>query len=186
VFVGRFDHRKRVHEFIQAACELGSHTTPSLFLVVGGPDAFQPDYALQLQQQARALFDAHRLVFTGPRSDVPGILCAADILVLPSTGEGMAHVISEAGAAGLAVVASDDGAAREQLDDGNCGILFSPGDTTQLTEALRRLIDDRPLRQRLGRILKERVNARYAAHVVIHQWNSVLEETIREMDESFR
>lgn len=184
VFVGRFDHRKRVHEFIQAACELGSHTTPSLFLVVGGPDAFQPDYALQLQQQARFLVDTHRLVFTGPRSDVPGILCAADILVLPSTGEGMAHVISEAGAAGLAVVASDDGAAREQLDDGNCGILFTPGDTAQLTEALRRLIDDRSLRKRLGGHLKERVNARYAARVVIQQWHSVLEDTIREMDQA--
>lgn len=181
VLVARLDPRKRVEDFIRCAAELCRHATPSLFLVVGGPDAFHPDYAGRLEEQARALVESHRMVFTGPRSDVAGILCAADILVVTSTGEGMAHVINEAGAAGLAVVASDDGAAREQLDDGGCGTLFRPGDTAQLTARLAALIEDRPLRRRLGLRLRERVRARYAARVVVERWHSVLEDAVDEM-----
>ncbi len=182
VFVGRYDPRKRIEDFIRAADQLRCDPVPSLFLIVGGPDALHTEYAAELEERSRSLVDAHRLVFTGPRNDVTSILCAADILVLPSTGEGMAHVISEAGAAGLAVVASDDGAAREQLDDGTCGVLFDPGNVQQLTDALRMLIGDRSLRVMLGDRLRQRVRNRYSAHVVIEQWHSVLEEIVGEID----
>ena len=65
--------------------------------------------------------DEPRITFAGARGDVPEILIASDILVLPAVGEGMSHVINEAGAAGLAVIAADAGAAREQLEDGAGG-----------------------------------------------------------------
>jgi glycosyltransferase involved in cell wall biosynthesis len=183
VFVGRLDPRKKVEDFIRAASAVYSNGAQALFLVVGCPDAFHRDYATRLEHEALPLLDAHRLVFMGPRSDVAGVLCAADILVMPGTGEGMSHVINEAGAAGLAVLASDDGAAREQLDDGACGLLFAPGSIQELTQKLTSLIEDRALRNRLGRRLKRRVNARYAAKVVIQGWHSLLDDVIQELDE---
>jgi len=180
VFVGRFDPRKRIVDFIAAAREL--RACPTFFLIVGGPDALQFDYSLRLQEEGRGLIEMRRLVITGPRGHVAGLLCASDILVLPSVGEGMAHVINEAGAAGLAVVASDDGAAREQLEGGKCGILIEPGNVAQLVEALRTLVSDRQLRTVLGGRLRERVHRLYAARVVVEQWNSLLADLIHEMD----
>jgi hypothetical protein len=48
------------------------------------------------------------------------------------------------------------------------------------------LIGDRELRTRLGVRLKERVRARYSARVVIQQWHTLLEEAVRELDQSLR
>jgi len=180
VFVGRFDPRKRVLDIIAAARKL--QDLPACFLIVGGPDSHHPEYARTLAELARDLVEAKRVVITGPRSDIAGLLCASDILVQPAVGEGMSHVIHEAGAAGLAVVASDDGAAREQLDGGKCGILIDPGNVGQLTGALRRLIGDPDLRKLLGSRLRDRVHRMYRARTVVEQWHSLLTEVVQEMD----
>jgi glycosyltransferase involved in cell wall biosynthesis len=181
VFVGRLDPRKRVEDFVAAARALAPACAAAVFLVVGGHDAFQPGYARRLEEDAADLVAEGRLAFLGARADVPGILAASDILVLPSVGEGMAHVIGEAGAAGLAVVASDAGAAREQLEDGRCGLLFPPGDVEQLRRKLRTLVADPGLRRALGARLRERVRAEYAARVVMESWHAVLSDAAREL-----
>ena len=181
VFVGRLDARKRVEDFIHAARQLERGCPDALFLVVGGRDAYQPEYEQILRAEASDLVERHRLVFTGARSDVPGILVASDILVLPAVGEGMAHVINEAGAAGLAVVATDDGAAREQLENGRCGDLVEACHVEQLTRSLQSLIRDRERRTVLGGRLREKVRAEYAAHVVIARWHTMLSDVKREL-----
>ena len=114
-FVGRLDPKKRVEDLLDAASSLLPEYPSLRVLVVGGADALQPRYSAQLLE-AYGTYLGPRVVFAGPRRDVPEILTASDVLVLPGTGEGMSHVINEAGAAGLAVVAVDDGAAREQFE----------------------------------------------------------------------
>lgn len=184
VFVGRLDPRKHAEDFIQAARILQADCPEAFFLVVGGNDSFQPEYGEQLLEDARDLTDKKRLVFTGPRSDVPGILSACNILVLPSTGEGMAHVINEAGAAGLAVVSTDDGAAREQLEDGKCGQIIAPRRIDELVAALRRLIKDEPLRRELGHRLREKVRCEYSAQRVIAQWHALFAEAAAQLKQT--
>jgi glycosyltransferase involved in cell wall biosynthesis len=186
VFVGRLDARKRVEDFIHAARRLEGDCPDALFLIVGGRDAYQPEYENMLRAEASDLGERHRLVFTGARSDVPGILAASHILVLPSVGEGMAHVINEAGAAGLAVVATDDGAAREQLENGRCGDLVEPRNVEQLTRSLRSLIHDRERQTVLGGRLREKVRAEYAARVVIAQWHTMLSDVKQELSDRMR
>ena len=80
----------------------------SRFVVVGGPDAFMPDYADALRALAAQRGLGGALRFLGDRDDVPALLSALDIFVWLSRGEGMPHVIAEAGAAGLPVVATAD------------------------------------------------------------------------------
>lgn len=93
------------------------------------------------------------------RVDIPGwvdgdrvadLIAGADILVLPSHTENLPLSIIEAMASGLAVVATPVGAVSDIVLDGETGLLVPVGDAAALTTALRRLIDDKPLRSRLG------------------------------------
>jgi len=113
-------------------------------------------------------------------------LAASDILVLPSRGEGMSHVISEAGAAGLAVVAFEDGAAAEQLEGGLGGLLIQADQPERLAPAIRELIEDAGLRKSLGLRLREKVKRDYSAAVVMKIWEQVLAEVAEETPERRR
>jgi glycosyltransferase involved in cell wall biosynthesis len=186
IFVGRLDARKRVEDFVQTAREVEADCPDAFFLVVGGADAYQPEYETRLLAEAGDLIARRRLVFAGTRGDVPGLLAASDILVLPSTGEGMAHVINEAGAAGLAVVATADGAAREQLENGRCGVLVEPRNVAQLARAVRALVHDPELRTTLGERLRDRVRTHYAARVAVEQWHVLFSEVMKELSERVR
>ncbi|MCC6585165.1 MAG: glycosyltransferase [Bryobacterales bacterium] len=180
-FVGRLDAKKGVHILVDSAAELLPGYPNLRFLVVGGADAFQQEYARDVMLYAKQRIGAidHQFVFAGSRTDIARLLTAVDIVVLPSKGEGMSHVINEAGAAGRAVIATDDGAAREQLEDGECGIVIPKQDRPALTEALKRLIDDEGLRDRLGSRLKQRVQQHYSAHTIVPKWEELLRETAK-------
>lgn len=175
-FVGRLDQKKRIGDFIEAAARILARYEGVRFLVVGGRDAFQPETAARISEQAKPLTATGRFIFAGPRADVPRILTASDILVLPAQGEGMSHVINEAGAASLPVIAADSGAAREQLEDGTAGRVFPVGRTDLLVEALVELIDDKALRATLGQRLRERVYREYSARKLAPRWESLLKE----------
>ena len=129
-WVGRLDRKKRVEDFIEAAALVHAREPAARFLVIGGPDAFMPDYALTLRNQATALGLDGVLRFLGDRSDVPDLLAALDVFVWLSRGEGMPHVIAEAGAAGLPVIATPDAGALQQIESGVSGLFVpheSPG-----------------------------------------------------------
>ncbi len=176
VFVGRLDPKKGLDQLVQAAAEILPRRAGVRFLVVGGRDGYQPEHANQIMRQARGLMDSGRFIFAGARGDVPRILCASDILVLPSRGEGMSHVIQEAGAAGLPVIAADDGAAREQLENGACGRLIPPGRPDLLVQALDELIADADLRRSLGLSLQVRVRREYSAQALVPRWEALFRE----------
>ena len=91
-----------------------------------------------------------RLRLLGYRADVAALLAAADIFVLPSHFEGLPMSVIEAMLAGLPVVATDIRGPREQVVDGETGLLVPVRDATSLAGALRRLAEDEALRGRMG------------------------------------
>ena len=173
-FVGRLDPRKRTEDLLEAARLLLPRYPQVRVLVVGGADAFQPDYAQALLERYGT--SDPRITFAGPRGDVPEILAASDILVLPAIGEGMSHVINEAGAAGLAVIATTDGAAREQLEDGAAGRLVPPARPDILAQGLIELIESLETRQALGERLRARVEKHFSARKLVPRWEKLLSE----------
>lgn len=183
IFVGRLDPKKRVEDLMQAAAHLLPEYPEVRFLVVGGPDGFRRDYSRRLAESCAALVATGRVIFCGARDDVPTLLAASDILVLPAIGEGMSHVINEAGAARLAVVATADGAAQEQLANGEAGRIVPPMAPEALAETLRELIDDPELRRRLGERLGDKVEAEYSAAVLVPRWEALLQEVADELPE---
>ena len=120
--------------------------------IAGAPQRpHEESYYRELRALAESLGIAHRLRFLGERSDLPRLLAAADIQCQPNTeGEPFGLVFIEALSAGLPVVTTKLGGARE-IVDASCGVLVRPGDVAQLAESLRCLIEDPALRVRLGR-----------------------------------
>lgn len=91
-----------------------------------------------------------RVHLLGYRDDMPAVYASSDVFVLPSFREGLPHVISEALAAGLPVVATRIAGIPEQVEDGVNGYLVEPGDASRLAERLSELIDDAELRERMA------------------------------------
>ncbi len=178
-WVGRLDAKKRVEDFIAAAALVHAERPEARFLVIGGPDAFMPEYAQRLREQASALGLDHVLSFLGDRADIPELLSALDVFVWLSRGEGMPHVIAEAGAAGLPVVATADNGTLEQIEDGVTGLFVPHEAPDDVAAAILRLIDDPALRRRLGDALHAKTRADYAVTAVVPQWERLFDAVRR-------
>ena len=179
-WVGRLDRKKRVEDFLRAAAMVASQRTAARFVVIGGPDAFMPDYADELKKLATDLGLADRLLFLGDRDDVPRLLAGLDVFCWLSRGEGMPHVVAEAGAAGLPVVATADNGVLEQIEDGLSGLFVPHEDPAAVAVAIVRLLDDPALGRRLGATLRGRVVRDYAVETVVPQWRALFEAVLAE------
>ena len=103
----------------------------------------------------------------GPRTDVAAVLAAADIFALPSHFEGLPMSVIEAMLTGLPVVSTAIRGPREQVVDGETGLLVPPMTVQPLADALQRLVSDRALRARMGQAGRDRALALYDESVVI-------------------
>ena len=86
-----------------------------------------------------------------------------DVFCLPTLGDCLPMVLSEAGAAEMALVSTDVGAIREIVRDGETGILIPPGDLEALVNALRRLVGVAGERRRMGAAAAELVRSNFDA-----------------------
>ena len=177
-WVGRLDRKKRVEDFIRAAAGVHRDYPTVRFVVIGGPDAFMPEYADELQALARDLQLQDVLQFLGDRPDVPRLLAGLDIFTWLSRGEGMPHVISEAGAAGLPVIATRDNGSEEQITDRVTGLFVPHEAPAAVARAIEELILNPRLRGYLGQNLRRKVEREYCAAVVTKQWEALFEEVL--------
>ena len=88
---------------------------------------------------------------------------ACDIFALPTFGDCLPMVLSEAGAAGMAIVSTEVAAIPEIVRHGETGLTVPPGNTRALADAIRQLVDDSELRQRLGQQATVHVARNYDA-----------------------
>jgi glycosyltransferase involved in cell wall biosynthesis len=174
-WVGRLDPKKRVEDFVEAAGIIGRQRADARFVVIGGIDAFFPEYCDRLVERVAELGLTDRFLFMGDRPDVPRLLSGLDVFCWLSRGEGMPHVIAEAGAARLPVVATRDGGTPQQIRDGVSGIFVPHEDPSAVAREVLRLIEQPELRARLGAALREKVVAEYSIEAVLPQWQALLE-----------
>ncbi len=125
-----------------------SHRHPFVLLVAGeGP--FEGEY----RERTRRLGCEGLVRFMGFRNDLPDLMVASDVFVLPSVAEAFGLVLVEALYLGVPVVATRVGGIPEIVDHGVDGILVPPADSTALAEALAELLLDPMSRARLaGRV----------------------------------
>jgi glycosyltransferase involved in cell wall biosynthesis len=102
----------------------------------------------------------------GVRTDVPDLLCAADVFVLPSRWEGIAGVLLEAMALEAPIVASDLPTTREILSDGVSARLVAPLKPELLARAILDVLADIPSAQSRARTARTRFLDRYTTERV--------------------
>jgi glycosyltransferase involved in cell wall biosynthesis len=118
-----------------------------------------------LRAQVAALGLTESVVFAGMRSDIPEILRASELVLLPSIyGENLPTVLMEAGGCGRPVVASDVGGISDIVADRETGLLVRPGDAAGIADAVVRLLDDRDLAEAMGRAGRQRMERLFDAH----------------------
>ena len=139
--VGRLAAQKGFGLLLDAAARWGDIEPAPLLVVVGeGP------LAAGLESRAASLRLTVR--FTGQRADVPALLAAADVFVLPSGWEGQPLILQEALRAGVPIVATRVGGIPELAGE-DAAILVSPGDAQELADAVRAVLGDAALAARL-------------------------------------
>ena len=129
-----------------------------------------------LREQADRLGIAGSVVFTGRRDDIPAVTAALDVAVLPSYREAQGLTILEAMALSRPVVASNVGGIPEMVEDGVTGLLVPPHDPVALAAAIRRLLDDHPFADTLGRAGHDLVHDRFCLELMVRAVEAIYDE----------
>jgi len=116
--------------------------------------------------------------FLGDCSNIPDLLAALDIVVLPSTSESMPNVILEAMSAGRPVIASAIGGCKELIDHSQNGLLFTSGDSHALAEQIVLLLARPELRASLGEAARKHAEAEFDINVAVKRLEVVYDELL--------
>lgn len=170
-FVGHFEMRKGIIDFA-SAWQRVYRQVPDAHAVIVGEGRREADFRA-------ALGDAPRVHWLGFRKDVPGIMKALDVFVLPSRFEGFGLVVAEAMAARTAVIAYDSSNMPEILSNGVDGMLVPAGDVDALAAAIVRLSRDVALRTQLSTSARETAVQRFSADRMVSDYLALLEEMVK-------
>ncbi|MBE2199107.1 MAG: glycosyltransferase family 4 protein [Anaerolinea sp.] len=177
-FVGRLVTEKGVHELLQAALVVRQRFPDVRFLIVGSTDSDKRD-AITDQVVHHYRLEANCL-FTGQREDTPELFALMDVFVLPSHREGLPRAPMEASAMGVPCVVTDVRGCREVVAHEQNGLLVPLQDVAALAQAIIRLLEDKPLAQRLGqtgrRMAEERFDERLVFAKVKEEYARLLRE----------
>jgi glycosyltransferase involved in cell wall biosynthesis len=164
--VGRQHPAKGMIELIETAPGVLEREPQARFLLVGGQDPFQADYAALLRRRVKELGLEDKVVFAGHRPDPMELMAGSTLVAMPSVAdergagrEACPFALLEAMAVGTPVVAYAAGGIPEVLSD--CGVLVAEGDRGELAAAIARTLADSAVRERLSACAAERVATRY-------------------------
>jgi glycosyltransferase involved in cell wall biosynthesis len=161
--VGRQEWQKGQVTLLNAAAKLRkSH--PGLVILIAGRPGNESD-------RLRALSDRLDLTgtvrFLGHVEEVGDLLCASDVFAFPSRYEGLGGALLEAMCVGVAIVATDTGAAIETV--GDAGLLVPIDDADTLADGLQRLLEDWRLRTHLVEMGQRRFENNFSFETVMDQ-----------------
>lgn len=155
--VGRLVPIKNHALFLQAVSRISAEEPAARFVIVGDGETRSA-----VEQTARALGVADRVIFTGWRRDLPRIYADLDLLVVSSDNEGTPVAAIEAMASRCAVVATRVGGLADLIVDHATGRLVPPRDAAALAGAVVRLLRCPDTRKEMARKAAETVRERFA------------------------
>jgi glycosyltransferase involved in cell wall biosynthesis len=164
------------HEYIiESAKQLSQRFPNAVWLFVGNGNL-----AEHFRIWVRHLGLSQKIKFTGllPPSQIPLAIQASDILVHCSLREGLARTLPQAMLCGKPVVSFDVDGAKEVVNE-STGRLIEPKNIEQLTESCAELIENKQLRERLGKNGRESVKEKFSPKVMVDQIERVYQQFIQ-------
>jgi glycosyltransferase involved in cell wall biosynthesis len=178
---GRLHPVKGHEELLAAAPEVLDRFPRTRLAFIGGEDPSTRAYATRLRGRVRALGLEHAVTFLGHRTDAIELLAGCEVAVIPSVRvnarmgrEGFPLTGLELLEVGTPIVGYADGGLPELV--GECGLLVPSGDRQALAAGIVSLLDNREVRERLGRCGRTRVRERFT----VESWLEAMKNVYRE------
>ncbi|MEA5466828.1 glycosyltransferase [Leptothoe sp. PORK10 BA2] len=177
--VGSFRDKKGLEHLFDACQTLRKEKIAEqmTLLLVGDFAEKERNYWEQTLEQSGF---ADRVVITGKisRQEALAYLPYMDIFAIPSLRDGCPNAMLEAMLAAKAIVGSNVDAIGEIIEDGGDGLLVRPGDTENLTDALRWLMIQSDLRSQLGIAARQKALSQFAPAIEQQNWKRVYETAL--------
>jgi glycosyltransferase involved in cell wall biosynthesis len=173
--VGRLTRQKGIEDLLHAASFLRDAVPDARFLILG-----QGELRVRLRRTVANLDLRENVRFLGFRRDVPRILAASDLMVLPSHWEGFGLVLLEAMAQGIPVVGTRVGAIPEVVADGETGLLVPPHDAETLATAILRMLTYPAIAREMGRAGRRRLEEHFHIERAVTEHIELYEELLAE------
>jgi len=174
VLVGNMRSDVKGHPWLIAAAPKVISRFPQTRFVLVGEGPLQGDF----ERRVKVLNLQKNFVFLGRRSDIPDVLAACDIAVLPSKSEGMPNAVLEYLAAGRPTVASSVGGNLEVIQDEVTGLLVPAQDSEALAAALIRLLEDERLACKLAIAGQEYLRANFSFEKLVSDIDALYTELL--------
>jgi len=168
--VGRLDPGKGQREMLLAMQKVVAEF-PNSKLVLVGQETYgeHENFANELRSLAQQLGIADQTIWAGFQTQMPEVLKALDIFVMPSYQENFANILLEAMAMQLPIISTNSGGTPEILDFGKCGLLVPPRKAEPLAEAVLRYLRNSELKSKMACAARKRAEQVYALDVVLDQ-----------------
>jgi glycosyltransferase involved in cell wall biosynthesis len=174
ITIARLFMLKGYDYIIESARHLSKRFANAVWLFVG-----DGNLAEHYKEQARQLGLAEKIKFTGllPPSKIPLAIQSSDILVHCSLREGLARALPQAMLCSVPVVSFDVDGAREVVNE-KTGFLVEPKNAEQLTKACAELIEDKTLRETLGKQGRAFVKEKFAPEFMVDKIEAVYNKLV--------
>lgn len=144
VFFGRILEYKGVDLLIQEFCKI-KNANINLKIYGRGEVSKKSEFLINSSQSITFKNDWIK------EEDIGEIMNSSDALILPYIEASQSGVIPIALSSGIPIIASDIGGLKEQLNNGQLGVMFKPKDRNELSQALMKLVQDKELYEKLSR-----------------------------------
>lgn len=176
--VGELREHKGQEDFIRAAHILAQDFKSVDFVIVGEDASPRKEYRAHLERLVTELGLQSSVHFTGWLADVCQLLPALDLFVSSSRVEPFGLVMVEAMAAGVPLIATATGGAREIVEDGVTGKLVAVGDVKALASAIKGLLEDERERRRMGERARARARERFSLERMVAETEALYKEVL--------
>lgn len=172
--IGRFSHWKGQNYLLTVAEEVLSQQTNVKFAFVGGTVPGQTNVFDEFRQQVADKKLEAQIIISSYRKDIPSVLDAYDIFVLPSTlPDPLPTVVLEAMAMAKPVVANAHGGSIEMVEHEVTGLLVQPDYSSEMANALTTLIENVNLRQAMGKKARQRLVTEFSLATFVERWTNL-------------
>ena len=168
VIVANLIKYKGHKDLLLGLSQVSNRLHPKWTLVCCGSDSF--GLKNSLIQFAKELNIMDRILFLGPRNDIPQILQLADISVLPSHEEGFSNAILEAMISGLPSIVSNVGGNAEAIRHEIDGLVVEPHNPNRLGEAIAYLCNNKPIREKMGENARIRATSKFSMKTCVKKY----------------
>lgn len=150
--VGEFTKNKGQEYLIEAVKKFTIHNSQFIIFIIGWGEDKQ-----KLEEKIKELGLEDKVFLIEGVSPATPYLKAFDIFILPSLKEGLPYTLLEAGLAGLPIISTDVGGIPEIIENEKTGLLIKPADAHALASAIKKLLEDKNLAEKLAGNLRQRI-----------------------------